>query len=468
MFNADLIVPIMPEHNNNRRSMIASSHIRASGILWSFFFVLLTLILLAATSCGNGNTEIEPEISSLQQENEQMNSESPSSQDDMEPDFSDEAAEQLSEETIVETEIQTVEETYIYSTDELDTVHGTVELYQLAPENQSLMMSYVIVTPGKKVVVIDGGTDGYGQSSPSYLPSAIRAILGLGQKDAFEIEAWFFTHMHNDHYYELAKLLKRYKESDNFRVNNIYFDFPDYGTEWTSKAGDGDFEKANFEILVKGINHYYETVGFHGIVGADIPEDQWDAPGGYYNLINGAVINEEAVDNGLTISVDGVDFRILMTWWDGASTINNTSVIIRMEYDGNSVLFLGDCGEQEGQRLLEFRSLEEVKSDYIQMGHHGQGGPDQTFYDAIDAKSSIRLWPTPEWVWNNAQSYAIGKTRSWMGLPYEAKDFQKEKLFNTGRDFVAGCYRNYPKQSTKVESWTEKVLSEQCVAIFGE
>ena len=71
-------------------------------------------------------------------------------------------------------------------------------------------------------------------------------------------------------------------------------------------------------------------------------------------------------------------------------------------------------------------------------------------------------------MWNNAQSYAIGKTRSWMDLPYEAADFSKEKLFSTGRDFVAGCYKNYPKQSAKVEGWTERVLKEQRVAVFGE
>ena len=33
---------------------------------------------------------------------------------------------------------------------------------------------------------------------------------------------------------------------------------------------------------------------------------------------------------------------------------------------------------------------------------------------------------------------------------------------------LAGCYKNYPKQGTKVESWTEKVLTEQRVAVFGE
>ena len=432
-------------------------------LLFSLFCGLLCLLASCGSNGENGDTNA-PETNPTQAETEPESEETEQDQDS-------EGIMTFIELTENENHAEETTEQAVESDAPVPEGGGTVELYQLAPENQSLLMSYVIVTPSRKVVVIDGGTDGYGKDSPSYLPSAIRAILGLGQKDCFEVEAWFFTHMHNDHYYELAKMLRRYKESDNFKINNIYFDFPDYGVEWKSKGGDNDFEKVNFDILEKGVDHYYETVGFAGIEGADIPESRWTAPDGsegyYYDLINGAVINEEAVEKGLTICVDGVDFRILMTWWGGASTINNTSVIIRMEYQGSSVLFLGDCGEEEGKRLLEYRSAEEVKSDYIQLGHHGQGGPDQAFYDAIDARNAIRLWPTPEWVWNNAQTYAIGKTRSWMGLPYEATDFKKEKCFDTGKDFVAGCYKNYPKQSTKVESWTEKILSEQRVAVFG-
>ena len=347
---------------------------------------------------------------------------------------------------------------------------GTVELYQLAPESQSLMMSYVIVTPNKKVVVIDGGIDGAGMNAPPYLPSAIRAILGLGQKDYFEVEAWFLSHIHWDHYYELAKMLKRYKESDNYRINNFYFDFPEYGVEWRSKGGDSDYDQPTLDVLIKGMDKYYETVGFAGIKGADIPADRWKAPEGstgwYYDLINGAVINAESVEKGLTISVDGVDFNVLMTCWDGARIINSTSVILRMVYKDHSMLFLGDCADDEGRRLLEYRSAEEVRSDYIQMGHHGQGGPDEAFYAAIGAKDSIRLWPTPDWVWNDANTYAIGKTRSWNGLPYEAKDFKREGFFDTGRDFVAGCYDKYPRQSNKVEDWTEEILAQQRVAVF--
>ncbi|MBO6052698.1 MAG: hypothetical protein J6Q17_03085, partial [Clostridia bacterium] len=60
----------------------------------------------------------------------------------------------------------------------------------------------------------------------------------------------------------------------------------------------------------------------------------------------------------------------------------------------------------------------------------------------------------------------IGKTRSWNGLPYEAKDFKREGFFDTGRDFVAGCYDKYPRQSNKVEDWTEEILAQQRVAVF--
>ena len=110
--------------------------------------------------------------------------------------------------------------------------HGGVELYQLAPEPDSLMMSYVIVTPNRKVIVIDGGIDGRGMNEPPYLPSAIRAILGLEEGEYFEVEAWFLSHGHWDHFYELAKMLATYKESSNNRINNFYFDFPDYGVVW--------------------------------------------------------------------------------------------------------------------------------------------------------------------------------------------------------------------------------------------
>ena len=52
-------------------------------------------------------------------------------------------------------------------------------LYQLAPEKNSLMQSYVIKTPNGKLIVIDGGIDGEGLNRDPYMPTALRAIAVL-------------------------------------------------------------------------------------------------------------------------------------------------------------------------------------------------------------------------------------------------------------------------------------------------
>lgn len=352
--------------------------------------------------------------------------------------------------------------------------HGGVELYQLAPEPDSLMMSYVIVTPSRKVIVIDGGIDGRGMNEPPYLPAAIRAILGLEEGEYFEVEAWFLSHGHWDHFYELAKMLATYKESSNYRINNFYFDFPEYGVEWKTKSGDGDYNIKELEVLKKGMRKYYKLVPFAGIKGADIPEDQWAEPEDiddktyyYYDLINGSVINQESVKEGLTIDVDGVEFKVVCTWSKSDSNVNSTSVVLKMIYGGHTVLFLGDAANDTGNKLLRAYSDEELKCEYVQLAHHGQWGPNQKFYDRIGAPDSIRLWPTPIWVWDNAQNtYDIGNSRLWMGLPESSKDFEKQKLGNTGRDFVACKYSAYPESPSKTESWTKEVLNAQRVAIF--
>ncbi|MBQ1847316.1 MAG: hypothetical protein II135_04850 [Clostridia bacterium] len=346
----------------------------------------------------------------------------------------------------------------------------TVELYQLAPEANSLMMSYVIITPNKKVVVFDGGIDGNGLDAKPYLQNAIRAILEIGENDYFEVEAWFLTHAHRDHFYELCKMMNAYTAESNYRINNFYFDFPEIGVEWDSAAGAGDTDLGYLDKLKASFDNYYSVAGFNGIKGADIPEDKYVKPDGaenyYYNLINGAVVNAENIEKGLTITVDGVDFKVYMTWWKEARYVNSTSIITKMIFGDHSVLFLGDAASDSGKRLLQMYSGEELKSEYVQMGHHGQGGPDKDFYDAIDAKNSIRLWPTPVWVWTNHKTYKIGETRKWLDLPEDATVFKKEGYLKTGKDLIAGVTNRFPNQGDKFDKWKKAIISSQRVAVF--
>lgn len=321
---------------------------------------------------------------------------------------------------------------------------GKVQIFQLAPETKSLMHSYVIKTRNDKIVVIDGGIDGDGLMKEPYIAAAIRAILGLSDDDYFEVEAWFLTHQHRDHFNELRKLLDSYNNASKFQINNIYFDFPEPYVQWGNpEINPNDYQYDYVELLKKAVDHYYAERG----------------EAKTYASVNGAVINAENIAKGLTIDVDGVCFDILQTWSKEDKVVNSNSVIIRMRSDGHSVLFLGDAYVDSGERLLKTYGAEAVKSEYVQLGHHGQAGPDQAFYDAIDAKNSIRLWPTPDWVWVRVVDWLqTNKTRTWLGLPDDAKDFVQ-----TDRDYIHGLHKIAIDDPTKAASWTTDVLNEQKV-----
>ncbi|MCR5263003.1 MAG: MBL fold metallo-hydrolase, partial [Clostridiales bacterium] len=55
-------------------------------------------------------------------------------------------------------------------------------------------------------------------------------------------------------------------------------------------------------------------------------------------------------------------------------------------------------GVAGGEKLLACNG-DKLKSDIVQMAHHGQNGVDRPVYEAIAPK--ICLLPTPQWLWDN-------------------------------------------------------------------
>ncbi len=337
----------------------------------------------------------------------------------------------------VETTEEPAEETTEEPTEETTeepTEPAAVMLYQLAPEKNSLMQSYVIKTSNGKLIVIDGGIDGEGKDRAPYMPAALRAIMGVDEGEYFEVEAWFLSHAHKDHMYELSKMLRDYSEESNYKINNIYFDFPEFGSK-DYPAQNGDMEISQIK---ENINKYGE------VIGAAVKDGST-----YYDDLNGAVINAEAVSEGLSFEIDGVKIDVLQTWSpeDGTSNLNDTSLVLRAWIGEQSVLFLNDLGSIGGRRLLATYG-DGLKSDIVQMAHHGQTGVNKDVYVAIDA--DVHLWPTPIWVWENAsQIYQIDEVRKWL--------YGENFLTASEYDIVASLYNKYPSNSTKVAAW-ERVL----------
>jgi hypothetical protein len=77
--------------------------------------------------------------------------------------------------------------------------------------------------------------------------------------------------------------------------------------------------------------------------------------------------------------------------------VNDTSVVYKMTYDkGQTVMFLGDA-EWIGSNDLVDHHADELKSDVVQVGHHGCGNCSDECYRLIDAKAYI--WQCGERFW---------------------------------------------------------------------
>ena len=305
------------------------------------------------------------------------------------------------------------------------------EIYQIAVDKNVLMQCNVIRTKNDKIIVIDSGHD----VSGDYLPHAIRAILGLNQNEYFEIECLFLSHGHNDHYGVLKNMLLSYDKNSNYKINNFYFDFPEFEK---MPFHPSDFNLEDLELLKKAFDNYARVNGI-------------ESPIRYFDYLNGRVVNKEAIEKGLTIPVDQLDLDILQTRDDSDGLVNGNSVVIRLkEYlngqktEYKSVLFLNDTSLQSGQRLLNAYG-DKLKSDVVQMAHHGQAGASEEVYKTIDAK--IRLWPVPYWVWTRPDVYKIGEVRDWFNLTEKGSE----------NDLITCLYGDYASDINSTEDWKKCV-----------
>ena len=255
---------------------------------------------------------------------------------------------------------------------------GGGKLYQPSNRTDSQMMSYIIDT-GDGIVVIDGGTN-YAQGDADYL---YQTLSKFGKK----VKLWFFSHLHSDHYGALMILLEQNRF--DIDVEKFCFNFmPDEMLEMrngeieTSTKFLELFEKRNFNVCQTEVGDVFECgcVKFEILFAPDHERRYFD--------------------------------------------INSTSIIIKAHFPKRDVLFLGDFNFRTESDYIERCNVEALKTDIVQMAHHGQGGASREFYELIAPK--VCLWPAPKWLYDNNNFFSddpetAGKgpfrsleTRAWM------------------------------------------------------
>lgn len=262
---------------------------------------------------------------------------------------------------------------------------NSFKLWQLPGQTRSQMMSYVIRTPKGRVIVIDGGM-------PGDAPYLRQFLKGLGGK----VEAWFLTHPHLDHVDAFIDIIRK---PDGIEIGRIYASLPT--EEWMKNY---DRQSATTLVNLNKALHDAHRTPVELICGADF------------------------IFDNVRVKVLAIRNPEILT-----GTVNNSSVVLRVWDSGKSVLFLGDTGPEAGEKLLHSKYAQYLRSDYVQMAHHGQDGAGEDVYKAI--QPSCCLWPTPVWLWNDDNGGGMGsgpwktlETRKWM------KDMGVKRNYVTGVD----------------------------------
>jgi competence protein ComEC len=95
---------------------------------------------------------------------------------------------------------------------------------------------------------------------------------------------------------------------------------------------------------------------------------------------------------GEVISVDGVTLRVLApdsAWSVGLKDPNLSSVVVRLEYRGATMLLTGDAEAPEEEWLLG-RAPELLRADLLKVAHHGSGtSSTQAWLDAVQPRAAL-------------------------------------------------------------------------------
>ena len=263
-------------------------------------------------------------------------------------------------------------------------------MYQLT-ETSPFMMSFVIVTRKNNVIIVDGGR-------PEDMPLLKEYVGGR------HVSAWILTHAHTDHISGFVDEMRRNCCAD-FDIERVYYNFPPYEIIEDHNVPDYDYYCRELNETLPSFLEIEPLLG------------EW----------------AHVVSQGESVTVDECKIDFLYSYHKGLNSnlMNDSSLVFKLTSPHKTVLFLGDLGPDGGDILFrESRHL--LKSDMVQMAHHGHMNVSMEVYAEIMPEAC--LWCAPEWLYEEEEvpkyladadrlirmgrvrMYGTAVTRKWMEL----------------------------------------------------
>lgn len=256
------------------------------------------------------------------------------------------------------------------------TLHGAEELH-------CNMGGMIFKSRSGKIAVIDGGR----------IPDTerfVRVLQKITGCDVPHVDAWLFSHFHTDHFGVYYTLCTDERFRGKVSVDTFYCD-----------------------LLTE---EFYTTLAKEKVTSAAEIRAAMISP----DSPTGAKIC--TVRRGDIITVDEIEFEVIhvpdISLADKMN-MNDSSVVYKMTYDGKQTMMLLGDAEWVCSNDLTENCKDKLKSDIVQVGHHGCGNVSAECYELIDADAYI--WQTGEKFWYsdcgeglNTHNTGVIKTRTYM------------------------------------------------------
>ena len=249
-------------------------------------------------------------------------------------------------------------------------------------------LGLIMRLPDGRFIIVDGG---YKKEDRVY--AALRELVPTGK---ITIAAWFISHPHNDHYGGFTEFLINHGSDNDIVIERVMLNFANPESFYAVEDGDSTVEW--------DVNYIYKT----------IKESKPDL-----------VITQ--VHTGQLIDFGDATVEILYTMEDlmpaELPNINDSSMAFRLKMGGSSFMVLADTCYRSGP-IMNNMWGDYLKSDIVQIAHHGQWPSVESIYHKIAAEVVIvpaRL---------SRYKYDISDTR-W--------DEQTEAYLSYAKDLYTAC-----------------------------
>ncbi|MBQ9080141.1 MAG: MBL fold metallo-hydrolase [Clostridia bacterium] len=173
------------------------------------------------------------------------------------------------------------------------------------------------------------------------------------------IAAWILTHSHQDHYVVFSNFCNTYgsKVTIEQHISNV----PDTTVRYNSGNPGGHMEDGTFDKAKESVGGFTCVKPY----------------------------------TGMKFWVRNAEIDVLYThealYPEKLRIFNNSTMVLRMTIGGQTVMWLGDI-QNEGSNVICDMYGDMIKSDIVQVSHHGSTGATKELYKLVDP--AVAFWPT--------------------------------------------------------------------------